>query len=180
MSVQRLDAPRLRLRVAATDPPVTEGWRSFGRFELCPRPDAGYPVALPAARLLLEQTDATDPSAPTDGVYERLGSAPQGRETRTASGVLVVLVDNADLTREAAFNRWYDEVHVPDVLAPGTFYRATRFRALDSSPLAHYLAIYETDAPDPVAAHQAVAAKSDPDRMWDAIVPIHVASYRSI
>ena len=63
--------------------------------------------------------------------------------------------------REAAFNEWYNDVHVPEILATPGFASCRRFRAR-SSPLAaaghaeewaSYLAVYEIAGRDPVEAH---------------------------
>lgn len=55
--------------------------------------------------------------------------------------------------REAEFNRFYDEMHVPDVLAaPGWVaaqrYRLTNEQRPDQSPPWKYLAVYEVTCPD--------------------------------
>lgn len=52
----------------------------------------------------------------------------------------IVRVD-IDPAHEAAFNRWYDEVHVPDLLACPGWLSARRFTALDGGP--KYVAVYE-------------------------------------
>ncbi len=64
-----------------------------------------------------------------------------------------------DPAREEEFNRWYDEVHLPDILSIPHVVAAQRFRlARDASrspgPWAaedgpRYLAIYELDTDDP-------------------------------
>lgn len=98
------------------------------------------------------------------------------------SGLLVVMVDNDDPTDEAGFNAWYDEVHVPDVLASGTYYRATRLvgdRAEAHQAAPRYLAVYETDE-DPIAAHAPVTARAASMVMWHALAPRHVADYRRV
>jgi len=49
---------------------------------------------------------------------------------------------------EALFTKWYDEVHVPDVIASGGFKTGTRYKAFNPKEVAgskEYLAIYPTD-----------------------------------
>jgi hypothetical protein len=43
---------------------------------------------------------------------------------------------------EAAFNKWYNEVHIRDVLATGGVTKAVRFREANPKATAPYLAIY--------------------------------------
>jgi hypothetical protein len=62
--------------------------------------------------------------------------------------------------QEAAFNAWYDDVHVPEILTVPGFASCRRFRAT-TSPLAPrraeawatYLAVYEIAGRDVVGAH---------------------------
>jgi hypothetical protein len=46
---------------------------------------------------------------------------------------------------EAAWNDWYDNKHVPDLLGVPGFVSATRFRQLGAD--GHYLAMYEIESP---------------------------------
>jgi hypothetical protein len=83
--------------------------------------------------------------------------------------MLVVVTVDVDPSVEEAFNRWYDEVHVPDILRCPGFLRAERFVG-EESP--RYLAIYEiADA----------AALESPElravRGWGPFEP-HVSSYK--
>ncbi|MBW2423822.1 MAG: hypothetical protein JRG86_06220 [Deltaproteobacteria bacterium] len=91
---------------------------------------------------------------------------------------MVVLVDNLDPARDAEFNRWYDEVHVPDILSAGSFHRSSRYRARDAAAPAAYLAVYETDWERPEDAVQAMETRPRRDALWDAIAPFHLAVYR--
>jgi hypothetical protein len=63
-------------------------------------------------------------------------------------GVLVVLFDCREGADEAALNRWYDEVHIPDVVATGAFFRGTKLLNAARKPGEQkYMAIFETDRP---------------------------------
>lgn len=60
---------------------------------------------------------------------------------------------NTDPTREAEFNRWYDEVDIPDVLQVPGFKRARRGRVLDIVNITgkvkgEYIAIYDIETDD--------------------------------
>lgn len=65
----------------------------------------------------------------------------------------VVLTNPAE-GKEEEFNRWYDEVHVPEVLMVPGFTGASRHRVapLSEAASAHrYLALYEMETDDPSA-----------------------------
>jgi hypothetical protein len=65
-----------------------------------------------------------------------------------AKGMLVVLMNCAEPGREQAFNAWYNDIHVPDVIATEWVTSGRRYRNLapDLQPNeARYLALYETD-----------------------------------
>jgi len=57
----------------------------------------------------------------------------------------VVTVD-VDADGAAAFNRWYNEVHVPEILACPGWHANRRYECLDGEP--RFLAIYDLDAPE--------------------------------
>jgi hypothetical protein len=71
--------------------------------------------------------------------------------------------------REAEFNRWYDERHVPDLLAVPGFVSAQRFALTDATgqgkPGWTYLALYELDTDDPDALMAEVRARLGTDAM---------------
>jgi hypothetical protein len=184
VSGRPLDAAQIRIQAADVPPRRTPGLSIFGRFELCEQPSSRYPRGLAGSQLLIEEAvDADSPDA-LGGVFDRLrtirGVVPNPGERETAS-VLVVLVDNLAPTRDEDFNRWYDEVHVPDILSAGSFHRATRFRARGSSPLdsqlAEFLAVYETDWDDALAALQTMASRPNPGSLWDELNAVHLAVY---
>ena len=58
--------------------------------------------------------------------------------------------------KDADFNAWYDEVHLPDLRSVPGVVSATRYRlAPDGTPGAHpYLTVYEIEADDPTAVVQ--------------------------
>jgi len=71
--------------------------------------------------------------------------------------------------REAEFNHWYDERHVPDLLAVPGFVSAQRFQLTDAtgqgSPGWSYLALYEIESDDPDAVMVEVRARLGTDAM---------------
>ncbi|HZU77678.1 MAG TPA: DUF4286 family protein [Dehalococcoidia bacterium] len=71
-------------------------------------------------------------------------------------GVLLVMSRCTDPAREDEFNRWYNEVHVPDLLKLDHFVAAQRFKVSGrpnrNEPDAVYMALYELDTDDTAAA----------------------------
>lgn len=66
-----------------------------------------------------------------------------------------VVFTNPAPGRENEFNRWYDEVHLGEVLTVPGFTAASRYRVMpdgEEKPEFAYLAIYEIDGDDPSAA----------------------------
>ena len=83
-----------------------------------------------------------------------------------AKGLLLVFSKPVSEDREDAFNRWYDQHHLQDVIDVDGFVSGTRYRVseqqmragVESSTIAElpYLATYEVDADDPKAAIRAL------------------------
>jgi hypothetical protein len=66
---------------------------------------------------------------------------------------------------DADYNRWYDEVHVPDLLAVPGIHTARRFRVVMSrQDVPPYVALYEieTDDIDAVMAHMGSSIRPFP------------------
>ena len=56
--------------------------------------------------------------------------------------LLVTRVDIAPVV-ETEWNRWYDEIHVPEILKVPGFLTARRYRAIEGAP--KYMALYEME-----------------------------------
>ena len=96
------------------------------------------------------------------GIFKRRGGEFVA-SNKPARGVLIVLTNCKDESRQEEFNRWYEDIHIPDILGTGAFHAAYRYESVEVSDIAaQYLAIYETDNPDPAKA-QAVIAKLRPE-----------------
>ena len=98
----------------------------------------------------------------TVGVFKRLGGEFSAANKPTL-GILLVLSNCKDAAQEQEFNRWYEEVHIPDILDAGGFHTAYRYESVDpAATKAKYLAIYETDNIDPAKAREKhSAARAD-------------------
>ena len=74
--------------------------------------------------------------------------------------ILLVSTRCTDPEREAEFNRWYDELHLPALLSSKHIVGAQRYKLAGqpsaSEPEANYLAIYEIDTDDVPAAMKAL------------------------
>jgi hypothetical protein len=65
----------------------------------------------------------------------------------------MLVYTDVDSEHEEEFNRWYDEIHLPDILAVEGFTAARRYRLSGPAPrgqepASRYLAIYEIDTDD--------------------------------
>ncbi|MDO7842189.1 DUF4286 family protein [Sphingomonas immobilis] len=70
--------------------------------------------------------------------------------------------------REDEYNRWYDERHVPDVVAIPGFTGAKRYRRVPAEgeqPAWNYLAIYDIESDDVSAAMAALMTRAGTDAM---------------
>jgi hypothetical protein len=99
-----------------------------------------------------------------------------------AQGILLVLSNPVTPDADAAYNDWYDNVHLPEILALAGFTAARRFR-LSETQLAsqggldavrarfpyRYAAVYEVEAPDVAKAAESLGAASHTLRMSDAL-----------
>jgi hypothetical protein len=73
------------------------------------------------------------------------------------------------------FNRWYNEVHIPELLRIPGFKAATRYRVADAqmgrrSPDHRYLALYEIEADTAQEALDALNAKTAELAMSDTLL----------
>ncbi|MET0371424.1 MAG: hypothetical protein ABW039_08620 [Sphingobium sp.] len=87
-----------------------------------------------------------------------------------------VVLTNAVEGQDDAFNQWYDETHLGEVVALPGFSGATRFRIhpTGDAALAHrYLAIYDMQTDDPAGtlANLNQAARSGGLRMSGTMAP---------
>jgi hypothetical protein len=87
------------------------------------------------------------------------------------SSKLVILSNPVSEDRDSDFNTWYNEVHIPEILAEPGFLKAERYRAVaripgEGPPAYRYLAIYEINS---VADALAINAKASQLTMTDAI-----------
>lgn len=72
---------------------------------------------------------------------------------------ILIVYSNAAQGQEEEFNRWYNEVHLPDVLALPNYTSARRFKLIDfkldemaPDPEHQYVAYYYLKSDDPVGA----------------------------
>jgi hypothetical protein len=87
-----------------------------------------------------------------------------------AKHVLLVYSNPAE-GAEDEYNRWYNEVHLPEVVQTEWFVRAERFKFDDGAPGAaeqRYLAVYEVETDDVELAKKALGEAAGSFRMSPA------------
>lgn len=105
-----------------------------------------------------------------------------------------LVLTNPKPGQDAEYNRWYDEVHLGDVVDVPGFVAAQRFRIEDAADFSgyRYLSIYDIESDDPKEAFAALTARAGTDAMgissaldpnaslslWRAIGPIVTKSDR--
>jgi hypothetical protein len=111
----------------------------------------------------MRNTDAID-SESMRALYYRAVSPRQGEPGTVPDAVLMVFTDPASPAEDAAYNEWYDSVHLGDVLAIPGFVAATRYEVTGVNMLDRpwvlphrYLAIYELRVDGPQALAEAAA-----------------------
>jgi hypothetical protein len=70
-----------------------------------------------------------------------------------AKGIMVVESEPGHPDQEAEYNRWYRDVHIPELLAVAGFVSVRRFKVRQqvtagASPKPAYLTVYELEADD--------------------------------
>jgi hypothetical protein len=91
--------------------------------------------------------------------------------------LFVAQSDCADKTREEEFCRWYDDVHVPDILVTPGIIEAARYENTDpeGNKRPKYMVIYEIETDDISAFHdafeQTVKKVDAAGRVIDLLVP---------
>ncbi len=80
--------------------------------------------------------------------YRTIHQVGEGRG-KTTKGILLVLSNCKEASKEVEFNRWYSEEHLPAFLETKLYHAATRYEAAAPKPgQAKYVAIYETESED--------------------------------
>jgi hypothetical protein len=100
----------------------------------------------------------------------------QGKESTMSTTHRLIVFSQPSPGRDDEYNRWYDEVHLREVLEIDGFVAAQRFRLGDaqigepgSESPAPYLAIYEIEAESLEAALEKLDAASGTMDMSDAL-----------
>ena len=82
---------------------------------------------------------------------------------------MFLVLTNATEGRDEEFNDWYNNRHLPDVLAVDGFVAATRYRMAELDPPQtsghRYMALYEVEAEDLAKANQALMNTAGTDAM---------------
>ena len=99
--------------------------------------------------------------------------------------LLVAETNCTDPSREKEFNRWYDNIHLPDILETPGFIRATRYE--NSSPAegrGKFLVLYQIETEDMeqtmAALGENVTRKWQQGRMSELVETISATVYRQM
>jgi hypothetical protein len=84
---------------------------------------------------------------------------------------LLIVSSRALPGREAEYERWYEEVHVGEVLALPGFLACERFERLGDGEATEFVALYEVETDDPAALLESLFAAVPKMRLTDAIDP---------
>jgi hypothetical protein len=142
------------------------------RFELTARPQAGMPgIGFTHVTVLeLDDADVTSSAARVLAVDDELRAAgrmhpvhatiaaetfvahgPHGTKpapAATRTGHILTHVLCTDPTRAGEWDRWYDDVHVPDMLSCGAFSAMSRWRRASPVPMGpNHLTLYDVATP---------------------------------
>jgi hypothetical protein len=98
--------------------------------------------------------------------------------------LLTVESNCADPSREEEFNRWYDTVHLPDILETPGFVSASRYINTNPEGQCKFLAMYEIET-DNIAQTLAefdkvVNVRAREGRMSDLVLAVGGGLYRQI
>jgi hypothetical protein len=98
--------------------------------------------------------------------------------------LLTVESNCADPSKEKEFNKWYDTVHLPDILETPGFVRAMRYENTNPEGQGKFIAMYEIESDD-IAQTLAVFTenvnkKAEQGRMSDLVVAVGGGLYRLI
>ena len=116
-------------------------------------------LAEPRARGRLQMADAM--TFRFSAHYIAIGEQPPAPADASPASTLIVYTDVPD-TLEGDFNRWYDEVHIPDIVATTPLILSARRYKLDGAalgnqtPVGRYLTIYQVGTPDIEAVQAAL------------------------
>jgi hypothetical protein len=84
-----------------------------------------------------------------------------------AKGIIHVETRPSSPDRDQEYNTWYDEVHIPELVALDGFVSARRLRPVDGD--GPYVALYEIEADDLQAVLQNMLANARNLHMSDAL-----------
>lgn len=99
--------------------------------------------------------------------------------------LLTVESNCADPSKEKEFNKWYDKIHLPDILETPGFVRAARYENTNPGEgQGKYLAVYEIETDDLAGSLAAfdkiVNARAKQGRMSNLVLACGGSLYRQI
>ena len=91
----------------------------------------------------------------------------------------VILVTTVDIVpgSEEAFHRWYNETHLPEIMACPGFISAKRYECVQGEP--RFMAVYRLESPSALATPEMQAVRGWGD-MFPVVRNFHERIYRRI
>jgi hypothetical protein len=115
----------------------------------------------------------------TNAVWRHLYTAPPGSGGGSGATPALLRFTRSAVApeREAQFNQWYNEVHLPELLACPGWLRASRYEVVRGTP--KYVAIYELAGASALETPQYVKARGFKD-MEPYVTDVSMLTYRPI
>jgi hypothetical protein len=115
----------------------------------------------------------------TNAVWRHLYTAPPGSGGGSGATPALLRFNRSAVTpeREAQFNQWYNEVHLPELLACPGWLRASRYEAVRGTP--KYVAIYDLAGASALETPEYVKARGFKD-MEPYVTDVSMLTYRPI
>ena len=86
-------------------------------------------------------------------------------------GTILVVMMEVDQGHEEAFNRWYNDEHLPERLEIPGYVSARRFKLQEGEGVLQYLCIWELEDASPLESEMYLAQRARPSKLREAAAP---------
>ncbi len=91
--------------------------------------------------------------------------------TQHIGGTILVVMMEVDEGHEDAFNRWYNDEHLPERLEIPGYVSARRFKLEEGEGVLKFLCIWELEDPSPLESELYKYQRARPSKLRDAAMP---------
>ena len=91
--------------------------------------------------------------------------------SQQVGGTILVVMMEVDEGHEEAFNRWYDDEHLPERLEIPGYVSARRFKLQEGEGVLQYLCIWELEDASPLESEMYLAQRARPSKLREAAAP---------